>query len=91
MILKCIGGERDGAHINVPDEYPVGHYFKVPSKYPAILDIGQPGASPLSNTVSVTYYEYEIDIIHFSKNDTYKFLRPVNWTNKKAIMHQFNK
>lgn len=87
MRIKCIGGPND-------DEWhytqsPDGLYdcVRIYEKQPAIsvMNLGAISAT------SINYNIYIIDCFHFSKDDVYYFLRPSDWTNKQAMLHQFSK
>lgn len=85
--LKCIGGPNDGKYAYIGQLDRVGDCIRVVAKQKpiSVMNLGA-----ISETV-VNYNEYTIDCFRFSKDDIYYFLRPLNWTSKKAILHQFNK
>lgn len=87
MNLKCIGGERDGFVINVSDNLKVHDFVRVQEKLKPI-NIAMLGS--IDETVT-HYYIYTISYFCFTKDDIYKFLKPEGWTDKQAIIHQFNK
>lgn len=88
MKLKCIGGHADGDYFTVPNGMRKSAILKVPERLTKMAPLN---LREIPEMATMNYYEYEIDCFHFSKDDKYYFLRPVEWTNKQAIMHQFDK
>lgn len=90
MKLKCIGGEFDGKWKDVsPDLSNIGNtvrFYKLPK---AVVNYNL--RDPVEEAITMQIYYYTVDCFHFSKDDVYKFLRPSEWTNKQAILHQFSK
>lgn len=86
MILKCIGGQFDGEWHQAYEPNRVGDCVKI-QKLPEPAKMHFDPA----DAMAITYYVYIIDCFHFSKDERYLFLRPDDWTNKRAMIHQFNK
>lgn len=91
MLLKCIGGECDGEHKNVDDYYKVGDQIRVMGKMKYDLpDFSQEvkdwREGKVPDYMTIKYYLYKIECIHFSKDDRVLFLIPTDWTTKQALM-----
>lgn len=91
MKLKCIGGYADGKYCDVEENARIGFAIRYPEtpKF-KVLDY----IPSLEESRHMSIYQYHIYIVssfNFSKDDIYKFLIPQGWSNKEAILFQFNK
>ena len=90
MNLKCIGGPVDGMIYYVHDHCKAGDIVRIlrPRELEVLSFI--PLIDEIPALTVHQYSEYIITIIYMSKEDI-KFLRPKDWTDEQAILHQFGK
>ncbi len=96
MNLKCIGGYFDGDTKFVEDYHIVGNLvrFMQPSKFKVDTFTEELAAfreKRVPEHMIIKYDTYRISVINFSKNDQFLFLVKEGWSDKEAILHQFNK
>jgi hypothetical protein len=98
MKLKCIGGPCDGDFHSVDNNFRSGDLTRVPAKiefnigsFEEELTAFREGRTP--KNFSIPYYMYKLSTLHFSDrgNDILKFLIPVEWSDREAVIYQFGK
>lgn len=97
MKLKCFGGELDGNIYDTYDHLRIGDVFPInvpPNKF-EISSFEESLKAFRENKVPESLvnkqYLYRKCVLHFSKDDCYFFLAPHDWTDKQALLHQFEK
>lgn len=96
MKIKCIGGECDGVMVDVDiaqyggGQFHRGDLFKVPKPYKPI-SAKDWNNGYVATMAKINYYDYQISVFNFAKDDEYFFLKPLHWTDKDAIIHQMRK
>lgn len=93
MMLKCIGGNHDGEWQEIDGEcLRIGHAHRIAKlpKLSAVVDFPQ-SYEEIANNITVKYSIYIVNAFYFSKDDRYWFLIPEGWTNREAMVYQFNK
>lgn len=95
MHWKCIGGTMDGAYYHIngqKEDFKIGDSFRImgPQK-PFKISNYIPSYEEIKKEMTIDYYVYRLARFHFSKDDTYEFLVPEGWDDKRAILHQFSK
>ncbi len=89
MKIKCIGGPNDDEWHYTEGRNNIGEWIRVPEKQYTSAIMFNPDEAPTISTINFNIYI--IDCFHFSRDDVYYFLRPSDWTNKQAMLHQFSK
>jgi hypothetical protein len=84
MRMKCIGGKLDGECHYVHGK--IGDSIRL--RLPVKLTVN---TIPTPKDILEEIVIYRIAVFNFSKDDKYRFLVPECWTDKEAIIHQFNK
>lgn len=88
MKVICIGGPNDGEWHFAPDEARINDWIKVPKKLDTVcvnFDLD------LIPNVSISYNEYRLSRFHFSKDDVYWFMVPIDWTDKQGIKYSIER
>lgn len=91
QILKCIGGIFDGQSFAVPERLKTGDMFRVQEEFELSLHAAPKTIDEKVLNVSINYHELRICIFHFNKDEAYRFLTLKDWTDRQAILHQFEK
>jgi len=94
QILRCIGGVADGQWKSVPESMKVGDIFRVQEEFKlSTSDLlhfpKSEDEAVLGHTIN--YHEYRICVLHFNKDEAYKFLVANKMSDKEAILQQFHK
>lgn len=78
--LRCIGGSHDGKYVTIKDDMTSLRMVN-----PRTMRLSEDSPS------QITYTEYTLRKISSTDHWSHEFLTPHDWSDRKAIEHQFSK